>query len=58
MCTFSILDYFAPSMASAARGRWAGIGANWSAPGRQPEGTCLNVTNNFRVFLNLIRVGE
>jgi hypothetical protein len=29
MCTFSILDYFAPSMASAARmGAGAGIGAN------------------------------
>jgi hypothetical protein len=29
MCTFSILDYFAPSMAGAARmGAGAGIGAN------------------------------
>jgi hypothetical protein len=29
MCTFSVLDYFAPSMAGAARlGAGAGIGAN------------------------------
>ncbi len=39
MCTFSVLDYFAPSMAGAARlGAGAGIGANLVGfPGGHPQ---------------------